>query len=77
VPLFLVSTGLRSLDARTLRREHVDFAAGTLPRPRPKGGEDQAFTVPRIYNRPSIEHLRGCVEGMAGFLGARIEGEEE
>ena len=44
--LFLLFTGLRSLDARTVRWEHVDLAAGTLHRPRPKGGEDRAFTVP-------------------------------
>ena len=44
--LFLLLTGLRSLDARTVRWEHVDFEAATLHRPRPKGGEDRAFTVP-------------------------------
>ena len=44
--LFLLHTGLRSLDARTVRWEELDFTAGTLHRPRPKGGEDRAFTVP-------------------------------
>ncbi len=44
--LFLLFTGLRSLDARTVRFEHVDLAAATLHRPRPKGGEERAFTVP-------------------------------
>lgn len=44
--LFLLFTGLRSLDARTVRWEDVDVAAATLHRPRPKGGEDRAFTVP-------------------------------
>ncbi len=43
---FVLLTGLRSEDARTVRWEHVDFEAGTLHRPRPKGGEDRAFTVP-------------------------------
>ena len=43
---FLLFTGLRSLDARTVRWEHVDLAAGTVHRPRPKGGEERAFTVP-------------------------------
>jgi integrase len=43
---FLLLTGLRSLDARSVRWEHLDPAAGTLHRPRPKGGEDRAFTVP-------------------------------
>lgn len=44
--LFLLFTGLRSLDARTVRWEHVDLVAGTVHRPRPKGGESRAFTVP-------------------------------
>lgn len=44
--LFLLFTGLRSLDARTVRWEHVDLDAGTLHRPCPKGGEDRAFTIP-------------------------------
>jgi len=44
--LFLLYTGLRSTDARTVRWEHVDFEAGTIHRPKPKGGEDRAFTVP-------------------------------
>jgi integrase len=39
-------TGLRSEDARTIRWEHVDFNKGTLHRPKPKGGEDRAFTIP-------------------------------
>lgn len=44
--LFLLYTGLRSLDARTVRIEHIDFDAATLHRPKPKGGEDRAFTIP-------------------------------
>ncbi|MFT7481010.1 MAG: integrase, partial [Gammaproteobacteria bacterium] len=44
--LFLLFTGLRNHDARTVRWEHVDLASGTVHRPRPKGGEDRAFTVP-------------------------------
>ena len=39
-------TGLRSQDAATMRWEHVDLDAGTVHRPRPKGGVDRAFTVP-------------------------------
>lgn len=57
--LFLLFTGLRSLDARTVRVEHLDLDAATLHRPRPKGGEDRAFTVP----------LAGCV---VHLLRARI-----
>lgn len=44
--LFILFTGLRSTDAKTVRWEHVDFEAGTIHRPKPKGGEDRAFTVP-------------------------------
>jgi integrase len=44
--LFLLFTGLRSLDARTVRWEEVDLDAGTVHRPSPKGGEERAFTVP-------------------------------
>ena len=44
--LFILFTGLRSTDARTVRWEHVDFEAGTVHRPNPKGGEDRAFTMP-------------------------------
>jgi integrase len=43
---FLLLTGLRSEDACAVRWEDVDFEAGTLHRPRPKGGESRAFTVP-------------------------------
>ncbi len=43
---FVLLTGLRSEDARTVRWEHVDFDAGSLHRPSPKGGEDRAFTIP-------------------------------
>lgn len=44
--LIMLITGLRSTDAKTIRWEEVDFDAGTIFRPNPKGGEDRAFTVP-------------------------------
>lgn len=44
--LFLLLTGLRRMDAATVRWEHVDLAAKTLRRPNPKGGTARAFTVP-------------------------------
>lgn len=43
---FVLLTGLRATDAKTVRWEHVDFEAGTLHRPQPKGGVDRAFTIP-------------------------------
>lgn len=65
--LFLLFTGLRSLDARTLRWEHVDLAAGTLHRPRPKGGGDRAFAVP--IAREAIDILRRRSLENAALLG--------
>lgn len=44
--LFVLLTGLRSEDAATVRWEDVDLGEKTIHRPRPKGGEDRAFTVP-------------------------------
>lgn len=44
--LLILFTGLRRDDAKTVRWEHVDFDAGTIHRPQPKGGKDRAFTVP-------------------------------
>ncbi len=43
---FLLLTGLRSLDARTVRLEDLNPAATELHRPTPKGGESRAFTLP-------------------------------
>lgn len=43
---FLLMTGLRSHDARTVKWADIDFQNGTLHRPKPKGGDDRAFTIP-------------------------------
>ncbi len=43
---FLLFTGLRSLDARTVRADELNAAATELHRPNPKGGETRAFTLP-------------------------------
>jgi integrase len=48
-------TGLRRMDAATIRREHVDFEARTLHRANPKGGADRAFTIP--LSRACLEIL--------------------
>jgi integrase len=42
----LLLTGLRRMDAATIRWEHIDFSARTLRRPNPKGGAARAFTIP-------------------------------
>jgi integrase len=40
--MFILLTGLRCSDAKTVRWEHVSFEKGTLHRPKPKGGEQRA-----------------------------------
>lgn len=44
--LVVLLTGIRRMDAATIRREHVDLKARTLHRPHPKGGKERAFTIP-------------------------------
>jgi integrase len=44
--LVVLFTGLRRMDAATIRREHIDFKARALTRPNPKGGKERAFTIP-------------------------------
>lgn len=44
--LFTLLTGLRKMDAATVRWEHLDWKERTLHRPNPKGGEDRAFSIP-------------------------------
>jgi integrase len=53
--LVVLLTGLRRMDAATIRWEHVDLAARTLQRPNPKGGRDRAFTIP--LSRACVEIL--------------------
>ena len=43
---FLLLTGLRSEDARTVGFDDVNWLHRTLHRPNPKGGEQRAFTIP-------------------------------
>ncbi len=44
--LFVLFTGMRSEAARHARWEHLDLKRGALEVPRPKGGEERAFTLP-------------------------------
>lgn len=71
---FCLLTGLRSLDARTVRWEHVTFRDSsraptwaTLHRPSPKGGERRAFTIPLA--RPVAQLLAHRHRRNRGFLG--------
>jgi integrase len=43
---FMLLTGARAASARTLRWENVRIRRGTIHFPKPKGGEDRAYTVP-------------------------------
>jgi integrase len=60
--LIILLTGLRKMDAATIRWEHLDLEEGTLRRPNPKGGKDRAFTIPistecvRIFVRRRLEN---------------------
>ncbi len=60
--LALLLTGLRSSECRGIRKEHVDLERGTIHIPRPKGGEDRAYTVP--LSRPALDVLRRRFEDM-------------
>lgn len=66
--LTLLYTGLRSRDCATIQWADVDFEAGTLHRPRPKGGEDRKFTVPLAEQ--CIAVLRGRVAENEILFGA-------
>lgn len=44
--LLMLMTGLRRMDAATIRWEHVDLENRTLHRPNPKGGSSRAFDLP-------------------------------
>ncbi len=69
---FIVLTGLRSTDARTVRWEHVDFEKGKLHRPEPKGGERRKFTVP--ISSAVLDILRRRRDDNELVLGASDEG---
>jgi integrase len=72
--LFMLLTGLRRMDAATVRWEHIDLEASTLRRPNPKGGKDRAFTIPlssecmRILARRQRENRDIFLSGDAGWV---------
>lgn len=72
--LLMLFTGLRATDACTVRWEHLDFAQGTLHRPKPKGGTDRAFTVPvaafvlRVLARRRASNAMMFPEGDGGWV---------
>lgn len=72
--LIVLLTGLRKMDAATIRWEHVDFDEGTLLRPNPKGGKERAFTIPlsgecvRILERRKRENQDLFKSGDGGWV---------
>ena len=72
--MFLLLTGLRRMDAATVRWEHIDLDEGKLHLPNPKGGKERAFTIPlstecvRILERRKTENGVSFAEGDSGWL---------
>ena len=72
--MFMLLTGLRRMDAATIRWEHIDLEKRALRRPNPKGGKDRAFTIPlssecvRILQRRRAENLGSFTGGDAGWV---------
>jgi integrase len=75
--LLTLLTGLRKMDAATVRWEHVDLEKRTLRRPNPKGGEDRAFTIPisrecvRLFERRQRENAELFEDGDGGWVSRR------
>lgn len=72
--LFVLLTGLRRMDAATVRWEHVDLTEGRLHRPNPKGGKERAFTIPlssecvRILERRRTDNRVSFADGDHGWV---------
>ncbi len=72
--LFVLLTGLRRMDAATVRWEHLDLETGKLHRPNPKGGKERAFTIPlssecvRILERRRADNLVSFPQGDNGWV---------
>lgn len=67
-------TGLRKMDAATVRWEHLDLEEGTLLRPNPKGGAERAFTIPissecvKLFERRQRQNKELFPEGDGGWV---------
>jgi integrase len=72
--LLTLLTGLRKMDAATVRWEHLDLEAGTLRRPNPKGGAERAFTIPisrecvKLFERRQRENKELFPHGDGGWV---------
>lgn len=69
--LLVLLTGLRRMDAATIRWEHVDFKHGTLKRPNPKGGKERAFQIPLSSELVKILKRRKAENPSAFATGTR------
>jgi integrase len=68
--LFVLLTGLRGGDAKTVRFSEIDWDKGTLHRPCPKGGEARAFTIPLSVDVLSMLAKRQLENQSLGFGGS-------
>ncbi len=72
--LLTLLTGLRKMDAATIRWEHLDLDEGTLLRPNPKGGAERAFTIPisnecvKLFERRRNENRQLFTDGDGGWV---------
>jgi site-specific recombinase XerD len=72
--MFMLLTGLRRMDAATVRWEHLDLEKGLLHRPNPKGGKERAFTIPlsaecvKLLERRQQENRQAFEEGDGGWV---------
>lgn len=72
--LLTLLTGLRKMDAATVRWEHVDLEKGTLLRPNPKGGAERAFTIPlssecvKLFERRQKQNREVFPDGDGGWV---------
>jgi integrase len=70
----MLLTGLRRMDAATVRWEHLDLEAKKLRRPSPKGGKERAFTIPlssacvKILERRRRENGQTFKKGDGGWV---------
>jgi integrase len=72
--MVVLLTGLRKMDAATIRWDHLDLEEGLLHRPNPKGGKERAFTIPlstecvEILLRRQKENRIAFPEGDGGWV---------
>jgi integrase len=72
--MFMLLTGLRRMDAATVRWDHVDSDDAVLVRPSPKGGKERAFKIPlsseclKVLERRKRDNRIVFPEGDAGWV---------